>query len=994
MSPKRQGDWDSEAMERIFPIATINSLPPELVLKVLHYLTTLDRYALKLAGSRYIASIINQYTSRLPFTKWCETISMEDAWSRSLPFERRPALCITLERDLELLVRYYLQKYRTVRSARKTIEGRIFLATLHWATYYGSEKVVRLLLDKKVRVRCGKQRMTVLHVAAMRGHTRIATLFLENDAEINALDTWGKTPLQLALENHHDEVAALLQSKGAVVGLNGVLEKYPDTWPRFLQGPFLPAAEFQPLPESEITRPQLTKRESAILAFLHYDCAKLNMPDIKVSSLQRHALHGAIIHNLPTGIISMLDQEKFDINTERLCTQGMYLSDEGEPEVNPELDKCCRRHCCFTALHLAISTHNHALTRFLLDRGADATRECPWCKWGYETPLHCAVRYKNIEALRLLLDSGISVDIRPQWGLTALHVAAVTGNMPFVEFLLNKGADINACTRDGTTVLHYAVMNSHYLPGNELVTYLLDRGANVNAVGFYKQTPLHHAKTFEVLSILLARGANVNARDGSLRTRLHTIMIESGKDFKKKSPAAFNRLNDAFDLMIMYRADLNARDVHGNSLLNFGMNWRSFLLSKLVCHGLNPNSMGPDNLPIIRIAMKSRGELFEKLLEHGANVHFKDPYGCTLLHLAIMDTWKGERTLVRFKKLLDCGIDVNAQNMAGRTALYLAVQEGKVELIPHLLRKGADVHLTPTNALPPLLSLYENGWISAGLTLDFIASGADLNVRDPAGQSVLHLAAMNDKGLEVIPILLDHGAEVNARDEEGWTPLHAAYKSKYGDIYTIHLLNYGADINARTSTGNTPLHLASTNDNGRHVMSALLKFGAEVDARGAGGRTPLHETLKSVLAQDHAQILLRYGADPDAQDMGGRTLLHKVVARECPERLPIIKLLVKYRGDPNIRDDQGLTPLFLALERQVEIEAVEAIIRMGADVNARHPNGELLLRYFSRRPGLMHPDCMGLLIYYGASMGTAPIESETDWAECFDTHDPRFVADI
>ncbi|RJE25202.1 Ankyrin repeat protein [Aspergillus sclerotialis] len=835
--------------------------------------------------------------------------------------------------------------------------------------------------------------MTVLHVAAMREQTRIAKVFLDNGAEINALDTCGKTPLQLALENQHDEVAALLQSKGAVVGLNGVLEKYPDTWPRFLQGPFLPAAEFPPLPESEVTRPKLTQREKAIIAFLLYECAKFNMPYIKVSSLQRHAVHGAIMHNLPTGIISMLEQENFDINTERLCTYGMYISDEGDPEVNPELDKCCRRHCCYTALHLAISIRNHALTKFLLDRGADATRECPWCNWGNETPLHCAVRYENKEGLQLLLDSGFSVDTRPRWGLTALHVAASRGNMPFLEFLLSKGANVNARTIHGTTALHYAVMNSHYRPGTELVTYLLDRGANVNAVGLFNQTPLHHARTPEVLSILLARGADVNAKDGDLRTRLHTIMIESGKDFKKKSPAAFNRLEKTFDLMIAYGADLNARDLHGNSLLNFGINWRSVLLSKLVSCGLNPNSVGPENLPIIRTAMKSKCNLFEKLLEYGADVHFKDPYGCTLLHLALMDTWKGEQSLERFKKLLDCGIDVNAQNMAGRTALYLAVEAGMDDLIPHLLRKGANVHLTPINGLPPLLSLYENGWISAGLTMDFIASGADLNVRDPAGQSILHLAAMNDKGLEVVPILLAHGAEVDARDEEGWTPLHGAYKSKYGDIHTIHLLNYGAHINARTSTGNTPLHLASGNDNGRHVMSALLKSGAEVDARGAGGRTPLHETLKSKLAHDHAQILLRYGADANAQDIGGRTLLHKVVACHCPDRLPIIEMLAKYGCSPNIRDEQGLTPLFLALERQVEIDAVEAIIRMGADVNARHPNGELLLYYFSRRPGLMMPECMDLLSYYGAYMGR-PIESETDWIECFDTHDPRFVADI
>ena len=975
------------------PTTTINSLPPELVLRVLHFLPILDHHPLKCAGSRYIANVLNQHAPRLSLAEWCEAVSEEDAWSQSLPpDERRPAMCITIERERESLVRYYMEEYRNFPikiEGPKTIENRVYYAALHWAAYYGSEKISRLLLDW-IHIRRGDRKMTVLHVAAMCGQAGIAKLFLDHGAEVNALDTYGKTALQFALENGHYETAALLWSNGAVAGLDGVLEKYPDTWPKFLRGKWRPNAEFPPLPENEML-PNLTERELAIISFLQYQCAKFRLSDAKVFSLQRHVMHGAIIHNLQAGIISMLDEENFDVNTERLCTQRMYITDENDIRIDPELDNCCADHCCFTALHLAISLHNHELTKFLLDRGADATRECPLCGWGEETPLHCAVRHGNQVAAQLLLDSGLSVDIRPHWGLTPLHVAASKGNLPFLEFLLSKGADINARTAPGNTPLHYAVLISHYYPDN--VTFLLDHGANVNAVGSFNQTPLHHAKTLEILEILLARGADPNAKDADQRTRLHIVMLDSGQNFRKKSQQAHPRLEKAFDLLLRYGADLNARDLHGKSLLKFGITWRSSLLSKLLSCGLDPNIKGPRGLPIIRTAMKKDNRFFAALLRYGANVHFTDGSGNTLLHLILTDEWR-PKSQERFIELLERGVDVNARNDKGETALQLAAEKGKLNLIPALLEKGANVNSYPMyNKKTPLLYLYEKGWIHPQLTERFIAYGANVHVRDDYQQTLLHYAAMHDHGVHVIPILLSHGAEVNPRDGFGWTPLHGTHKSRFGEIHTKLLLNHGANVNAKVSTGDTALHLASGHDNGRHIIPVLLNHGAKVNSKGAKGKTPLHETRNSSLGHLHAQILLSHGADANAQDVKGRTLLHRTVTGKCAAPLPIIRVLAKHGCDPNIRDAQGLTPLHLAIERQVGIDAVATILSMGADVNAKNENGETVLVYLTRRPGLTSPRWKELLLSYGARE-ERPIESEMDWIGCFDTPDPRFVAEL
>ncbi|MBC6443810.1 MAG: ankyrin repeat domain-containing protein [Alphaproteobacteria bacterium GM202ARS2] len=50
--------------------------------------------------------------------------------------------------------------------------------------------------------------------------------------------------------------------------------------------------------------------------------------------------------------------------------------------------------------------------------------------------------------------------------------------------------------------------------------------------------------------------------------------------------------------------------------------------------------------------------------------------------------------------------------------------------------------------------------------------GADVNERDRAGYSPLHVGAYRNQNIAVIETLTQAGADVNARDNKGWSPLH------------------------------------------------------------------------------------------------------------------------------------------------------------------------------------------------------------------------------
>lgn len=91
----------------------------------------------------------------------------------------------------------------------------------------------------------------------------------------------------------------------------------------------------------------------------------------------------------------------------------------------------------------------------------------------------------------------------------------------------------------------------------------------------------------------------------------------------------------------------------------------------------------------------------------------------------------------------------------------------------------------------------------------------------------------------VLMELIQHGADVNARDANGWCPLHVA--SYYGQEDVVDVLTRvsGVDIDARNKHGETALHLAAKWPHDK-AAELLCKAGADPNARNKRGRTPLH----------------------------------------------------------------------------------------------------------------------------------------------------------
>jgi ankyrin repeat protein len=112
----------------------------------------------------------------------------------------------------------------------------------------------------------------------------------------------------------------------------------------------------------------------------------------------------------------------------------------------------------------------------------------------------------NVEALERLLEQGVDVDARDQYGQTALMLAAFHGHTPAVRVLAARGADLNWRAKYNLTALMLAAIGNHA----EVVRALLDAGADSSvegsgAPGFHGKTALELAEAQgngDVVSVL------------------------------------------------------------------------------------------------------------------------------------------------------------------------------------------------------------------------------------------------------------------------------------------------------------------------------------------------------------------------------------------------------------------------------------------------------------------------------------------------------------
>lgn len=150
-----------------------------------------------------------------------------------------------------------------------------------------------------------------------------------------------------------------------------------------------------------------------------------------------------------------------------------------------------------------------------------------------ETLLWIAAEFGNEAVTRFLIEHGADVNVKNELGMTPLFEC--WANEQVAEILIEHGANVNERSNDKKTPLHFA--------NSGLDEVLVKHGADVNARDNTGRTPLFEPMyvfdnvevTRDIMQTLLEHGADVNIQDNHGKTCLEYVQerIDAGyKDLK------------------------------------------------------------------------------------------------------------------------------------------------------------------------------------------------------------------------------------------------------------------------------------------------------------------------------------------------------------------------------------------------------------------------------------------------------------------------------
>ena len=342
-----------------------------------------------------------------------------------------------------------------------------------------------------------------------------------------------------------------------------------------------------------------------------------------------------------------------------------------------------------------------------------------------------------------------------------------------------------------------------------------------------------------------------------------------------------------------------------------------------------PNSQDSQNrAPLTYAAKNGHMEVAWLLLARGdVRVHVKDAWGLTPLSYAAMN---GHTAIVDMILSRGPAVDYVLDNER-RSALSYASEQGHVDIVKSLLANGsilasACLDAQDANCLACLGHAAINGHPAVMNLL--LKQGADAEKRigglnnfdsnnnaDKASDchnhaTVLWLAVMSGES-DSVELLLEHAVDSKVVPEgQAGTPLVWAVRNGRCNIaqHSVCPLESAAFIVRAVKTGYHTLALKLLH----HFERPLHTTPQDdmINVQDDEGNTALHWAVK-VRERKLVQCILVFRPDTQRLNARGQTPLHCAVVNSD---LETAKMLVKAKASADIKDDNGETPLSLALE--------------------------------------------------------------------------------
>jgi len=214
--------------------------------------------------------------------------------------------------------------------------------------------------------------------------------------------------------------------------------------------------------------------------------------------------------------------------------------------------------------------------------------------------------------------------------------------------------------------------------------YLIRKGADVNAVNDWDQTPLHQVswqlwhRDASAAELLIARGADPEHEDNRRYTPLH-IAVRHGNFpvvelLLRKGANVEGSPDDQSPLLTTVYAEYDNPEKMAQLLIDYGAKVDSTADGK--------------HAPLRVAAQQGQLKMAALLLNAGANPLLEASDHFTPFHVAVFN---GNIEMTRL--LLQKGADINSTSNVFFPAIYIAAQKGNTEMIKLLIANGANVNL-------------------------------------------------------------------------------------------------------------------------------------------------------------------------------------------------------------------------------------------------------------------------------------------------------------
>ncbi|TXJ60318.1 ankyrin repeat domain-containing protein [Brachyspira aalborgi] len=458
-----------------------------------------------------------------------------------------------------------------------------------------------------------------------------------------------------------------------------------------------------------------------------------------------------------------------------------------------------------TPLVLAIEENKPKIVELLIKEGK-ANIYGVYAKETEKYPIYCAVKNKNLNMIKILLDNNF--DLKRESYI--LSYAMENSDENIVKYLVENGADMYSYE---ITALYQAVLNLN----PKLVEYFLDKGASIEKAG-----------GTDVYGNIMMAAAGSKFNNSNDKSPVDLTLLEKsaensakitemliGKADKKlindslegKTPliiAVGNSYIDTAKILIENGANINAVDIEGWSALSYAVNNGDIEIAKLLLE--NKAKIKDELLLAIKSPIvESSINIMKLLIDNKANINYTDENGFTPLNITIES---GDMELTKF--LITNGANVNSLMQDGVSLIGYAIAQNNMDLLQILIENGANVNYTNGDswADTPLKTASRLGLDNVVRIL--LTRNADINAVDMNGNTALHTAALNSQ-LSIVKLLLEKNPNLDIQNKVGNTALHLAVISGNIDIVGELVLK-GANTRIRNNDGKYPRDIARANN--------------------------------------------------------------------------------------------------------------------------------------------------------------------------------------